>query len=288
MLGAMTVVPILDVLAKLLSEDYPPVQVAWARFVFHTLWLLPILTLQNLKWWRKPDKLGFHLLRSLMLTFATLLFFIAIKTNPIPNALTLLFISPLVVATLAPFVLGEKFDMLIGAGVVVGFIGVVVVLQPDTEQFKPSLMYALGAGFCYAIYIVTTRKLSFSAPPLLTLFYTAVVGTIVLSFMVLAVWVTPNLFALLMMAAMGLVAAIAHFMIIKAFEHASASEISPFNYFEIVVAVILSYFVFGFLPTAEALTGLGIIVFSGLFVTWRAVKNNDKDNTASEADIERL
>ena len=98
----------------------------------------------------------------------------------------------------------------------------------------------------------TTRSLSHSGPPLLTLFYTAIVGTIVLGPMAFSVWETPDLTGVLMAAAMGLVAAISHFMIIKAFEYASASELSPFNYFEIVVAIILSYIIFKFIPTKEA------------------------------------
>ena len=150
MLGAMSVVPMLDVIAKILSESYPVIQISWARFAFHTLWLLPLLYWQKLRWWRMPRQPAFHLLRSLMLTLATLFFFTAIKTNPIPNALTLLFVSPLIVAMLAPFVLGERFDIFIGIGVLVGFVGVVIVLQPDTDQFKPSLLYALVAGFCYS------------------------------------------------------------------------------------------------------------------------------------------
>jgi len=246
MLGAMSVVPMLDVIAKILSESYPVMQISWARFAFHTLWLLPLLYWQKLRWWRMPKQLSFHLLRSLMLTLATLFFFTAIKTNPIPNALTLLFVSPLIVAVLAPFVLGERFDIFIGIGVLVGFVGVVIVLQPDTDQFKPSLLYALVAGFCYALYIITTRKLSLSGPPLLTLFYTAIVGTLVLGPMAVLDWVVPDLVGILMAAAMGLVAAISHFMIIKAFECATASELSPFGYFEIIVAIVLSYFVFKF------------------------------------------
>ena len=102
MLGAMSVVPMLDVIAKILSESYPVMQISWARFAFHTLWLLPLLYWQKLRWWRMPKQPVFHLLRSLMLTLATLFFFTAIKTNPIPNALTLLFVSPLIVACLRP------------------------------------------------------------------------------------------------------------------------------------------------------------------------------------------
>jgi len=288
MLGAMSVVPMLDVIAKILSESYPVIQVSWARFAFHTLWLLPLLYWKKLCWSRMPTQPGFHLLRSLMLTLATLFFFTAIKTNPIPNALTLLFVSPLVVAMLAPFVLGERFDVLIGVGVLVGFVGVVIVLQPDTDQFKPSLIYALVAGFCYALYIITTRKLSLSGPPLLTLFYTAVVGALMLGPMAVSSWVVPDLVGVLMAAAMGLIAATSHFMIIKAFECATASELSPFGYFEIVVAMALSFFVFKFVPTYEAVIGLIIIISSGLFVSWRSMKNNRAITKQSESVIEML
>jgi len=288
MLGAMSVVPMLDVIAKILSESYPVIQVAWARFAFHTLWLLPLLYWKKLRWWQMPKQRGVHLLRSLMLTLATLFFFTAIKTNPIPNALTLLFVSPLIVAMLAPFVLGERFDIFIGVGVLIGFVGVVIVLQPDTAQFRPSLVYALVSGFCYALYIITTRKLTLSGAPLLTLFYTAIVGTLVLGPMAASDWVVPDLVGSLMAAAMGLVAAISHFMIIKAFEYSTASELSPFGYFEIIVAMILSFFVFSFVPTYEAVVGLIIIISSGLLVSWRAMKNNRTTTKQSESIIEML
>ena len=99
-------------------------------------------------------------------------------------------------------------------------------------------------------------------------------GALVLGPMAVLNWVVPDLVGVLMAAAMGLIAATSHFMIIKAFEFATASELSPFGYFEIVVAIVLSYFVFKFVPTTEALTGLIIIISSGLFVSWRAMKNN--------------
>lgn len=274
MLGAMLVIPMLDILAKMLTEDYPVLQVTWARFVFHTLWLLPLLIWNKLHWWRMPNRPRIQLLRSLMLTCATLFFFAAIQSNPIPNVLTMLFVSPLIVAILAPLILGERFDTTIATGVLFGFVGIVVALQPDTEQFQPSLLLGLGAGVCYAFYIISTRKLSLSAPPLLTLFYTALVGTVVLSPLVVFVWVTPSPTALLLMASMGLVAATGHFLLIKAFEYATASELSPFNYFEIVGATILSYLFFDFLPSNQGLVGLALVVASGLYVARRTIKIN--------------
>ena len=226
-----------------------------------------------------PQNPGLQFLRGVMLTMATLFFFAAIKDNPIPNALTLLFISPFVVAILSPFILGERFDVYIGIGVSIGFIGVVVVLQPNSDQFQPSLLFAIVAGVCYGLYIILTKKLSFRAPPVLTLFYSAMVGLLIMTPFVISSWTTPDLKGFLLGSAMGFSAAASHFMIIKAFEFASASELSPFNYFEIVGAIILSYLVFGFIPNLQAILGLFIIIISGLYVSWRVLKKNeDKDN----------
>jgi len=250
--------------------------------------LLPIIFWQKVKWRRMPENPGLQFLRGLMLTMATLFFFAAIKSNPIPNALTLLFISPLVVAILSPFILGERFDLYIGVGVSIGFLGVVVVLQPNSEQFQPSLLLAVIAGVCYALYIIFTKKLSFRAPPVLTLFYSAMVGILIMTPLAISSWTAPDLRGFLLGAAMGFFAAASHFMIIKAFEFASASELSPFNYFEIVGAIILSYLVFGFMPNLQAILGLVIIIGSGLYVSWRVMKNNQNQDKNQGAVIEPL
>ena len=89
-------------------------------------------------------------------------------------------------------------------------------------------------------------------------------------------------------SAMGFFAAASHFMIIKAFEFASASELSPFNYFEIVGAITLSYIVFGYIPNLQAIIGLFVIIGSGLFVSWRVMKNNDGQAEDKEKLIEPL
>jgi len=119
---------------------------------------------QKVKLFSIPEKPGLQFLRGLMLTLATLFFFAAIVTNDIPEALTLLFISPLIVAVLSPFILGERFDIFIGVGVLIGFIGVIVVLQPDSDHFYPTLLFALVSGFCYSLYIIITKKIIFSCP----------------------------------------------------------------------------------------------------------------------------
>ncbi len=99
---AMLVVPLLDACAKILSQDYPVLQVSWGRFAFHFLWLLPLVSWHRYRWWRTPSMPWTQGLRSVFLLLATVCLFLAIRGNQIPTALALLFISPLVVTLLAP------------------------------------------------------------------------------------------------------------------------------------------------------------------------------------------
>lgn len=276
MILGMMLVPLLDACAKVLSQDYPVLEITWARFMFHFLWLLPLVHWKRLPWWKMPTAPGTQLVRSLFLTFATLMFFLSIKDNPIPNALALLFISPLVVTLLAPVALGERFDWKQAGAAVVGFIGVLVVLRPTSDAFQPSVLFALGAGISYACYLMATRKLANRSAPLLTLFYTSIAGVVLLSLLVPAVWITPDAKGWGLMALMGLFAAAGHYMIIRACEYASASLLAPFNYTEIIGATSVSYLLFGYFPDAMVWLGIAIISLSGIYVSMLEYRSSKK------------
>lgn len=272
MIIAMLIIPGLDICARLLSEQYHVLQVTWSRFAFSLIWIIPCLLWRRERIWRMPKHPWIQIVRGLCLLLATLFFFRSIQTNPIPNALALLFISPLIVTLLSPIILGEAFGIRRFIATIVGFIGVLVVLQPTSEAFQPSLLYALLSGLCYAFYILITRKVSTSSSPLMTLLYTAIVGSVALAPAIIPVWQTPDTNALILMTAMGLIATAGHYFVILACQLAPASIVSPFNYTEIIGATILSYIFFDYLP--DYLTWLGIVIIcgSGIYISLREIK----------------
>ncbi len=273
MVAAMLFIPMLDVCAKLLSADYHVLQVTWARYFFHFVALLILLSLRRQRWWRMPLSPKIQFLRGIFLLLSTLFFFTAITTTPIPNALALLFISPLIVTVLAPVILKENFDMRRIWTVIVGFIGVIIVLQPATTAFTATSLFALAAGLSYALYMLTTRKLSQERTPLLTLFYTGVIGVSIMSFIVPTVWIMPDLKGWALMALMGVIAAIGHFLIIRSLDFVAASLVAPFNYVEILGATLISYLFFDYLPSPIIWLGISIIVGSGVYSSLKEYKN---------------
>ncbi|MFZ0486921.1 MAG: DMT family transporter [Arenicellales bacterium] len=273
MLLGVSIVPLMDGLAKHLARHYPIGQIVWGRFFFHFMFILPVMLIRYRSDVLRVQQPVLQILRGGFLLVATGCFFWSLKRLAIPDALTLLFVSPLLVTCLSPVLLGEHVGVRRWSAVVVGFIGVCIMLRPGGGALQLASFAALGAGFCHACYILATRRLSGTAPPLVTLFYTSVLGMVVLSFYVPWHWVAPLKMDFAAMVAIGAIAAAGHFLLIKAFDHAEASVLAPFGYGEIVMATIVGYLGFGDFPDAVTWLGMAVIIGSGVYI---AVREHEK------------
>ena len=270
MAAGVAILPLMDGLAKHLSQVYPVLQVTWARYLFHflllgglLLWRLPLRALI-------PKHPGLQMVRSAFLLATTLCYFGAIAYLPLANALAMAFLGPLVSTALAPFLLGERAGARGWLAVALGFAGTLVVIRPGFGHFHWAYLLGLGAGVSYGLYQLTTRRLSGSGRPSVTLFYTAVFGLAVLSLVVPWVWRSPDPGGWGLMLVMGAVGALAHFLIIRAFEHAPAPMLAPVSYMEMVSAVTIGWLVFGDFPDAWTWLGIALIVSSGLLLILRS------------------
>ena len=269
MVGAMLLVPTLDGLAKHLSADYGTLQLVWARYFFHAAALLPFVLWRYGRRALAPQRPVLQILRGGLLLASTVLFFAAIARMPLADAVALVFVYPMAVTLLSALVLGEAVGPRRWSAVVVGFIGALIVIRPGLGVIGQGGLLALGAGGAYALYVLTTRQLAGSAPPLVTLTFTALLGCLVTTLAVPFAWRTPDALDLALMVAMGLIAAAVHFLIIRALEHASASLLAPYGYSEIVMATAIGFFVFGDFPDAWTWLGIAVIVASGLYISLR-------------------
>ncbi|MEX2501683.1 MAG: DMT family transporter [Trueperaceae bacterium] len=269
MVAAMAILPVQDGIAKHLMQDLPLGQVVWARYTFHFALLLPVLLIRfgPRRW--IPEQVGAQLLRGVLLLTGTVLFFASLRFLPIADTLALFFVSPLVVTTLAPRLLGEPIGWRRMLAVAVGFAGVLIIVRPGSGVFGAAALLGLGAGTVNAFYFIVTRRLAGSAPPLLTLGYTALVGTILTSLAVAFWWEPLSWVQLSWMVLLGLCGATAHLLIIEAFDRAPAAWLAPVGYSEIVMATVVGYLWFGDLPDVYSWVGIAVIVASGSYISWR-------------------
>lgn len=273
MLGAMAILPGIDVLAKLLGEQGMPVlQIVWARLAFGTLVSLPFALRQQGAAVLRPDRAGFHLIRAALLLGSTFLFFSALGFLPIADAVAIFFVQPLIVVVLSALFLRERVGPRRWSAVAVGFLGTLVIIRPGFETVNPGSLLALGAGMALAVYFVMTRRIAGSAPAMVITFQTNLFGLGLASLGVWAVWTPPDPGQWAMFAALGVIANIGHFLIMRAYRHAEASLLAPLAYTEMVAATALGWWVFGDLPDAYTLGGVALLIASAIYISVRERK----------------
>ena len=272
-LSAWIVLPFMDTIAKYLSSEISFFQITWARYFFTVFWTLPLMFFffrKNLKWSENPK---LQILRGITLLSANICFFYSISIISMAKALTLAFIAPLVTTALSTIILGENVGIKRWSAVIVGFLGSLVVIRPGLIEFNLATLAALGTGFFYGVYLIITRKLHTVDNPLLTLLITGVVGAIISSLFVPIIWINLSQSQWLWLALMGIFACLGHLLLIYSLRYADASKLAPFGYFEIVTTIILGYYFFQDFPDIWTFTGLFIIIFSGVYVFKREIKN---------------
>ncbi|MBT4689515.1 MAG: DMT family transporter [Rhodospirillaceae bacterium] len=133
-------------------------------------------------------------------------------------------------------------------------------------------MLVVCSATFYSIYQIMTRRLAGQDNPATTITYTAVFGVILTSLVGPFYWVTPGAaasFDWVLFAAMGVFGGLGHLFVVKAFQWAEVSAVSPFTYGQLVGAVVLGFFIFGEFPDTWTWVGSAIIVACGAYITYR-------------------
>ena len=268
-ISAWMLLPFMDGIAKHLSTEIHFMQVVWGRYFFMALISLIITYFffnRHLKW---PNNIQIQLVRSLFLFLSTILFFYAISIISLPEALTLAFVFPMIVTLLSGIILKEKVGIRRWSAVIVGFIGVLFVIRPGFNEINLATITALGCGVCYAFYIISTRKLSNQDNPFLTLIFTGISGSIIISLLVPFYWSWLTITQLLLLISLAAIGTLAHLLLIFSLNFAEASKLAPLSYSEIIMNVIIGYYFFGDFPNKWVWFGLLIIISSGIYISIR-------------------
>jgi len=273
-LAAWSVLPIMDGMAKYLSAEIPVLQVVWGRYFFMVLLSVPLTYIffnNFLKW---PSNIIIQLIRSIFLFSSTVMFFYAISILPLADSLALMFFAPIIVTILSAFILKEKVGLRRWMAVFVGFFGALIVIRPGFNEINLATIAAIGAGFSYALYIISTRKLSSLDNPLLTLIFTGLSGAIIISAIVPFVWVPLNYNQWLLLISLAAAGTLGHLLLILSLNYAEASKLAPLGYFEIVTNVIIGHVYFNDFPDKWIWLGLIFIISSGVYISLRENKLN--------------
>ncbi|MBY6002609.1 DMT family transporter [Salipiger bermudensis] len=176
---------------------------------------------------------------------------------------------PLLVAALSGPILGEKVGWRRWSAIGVGFIGVIIILQPSGGVFSPHAAVPLVAALMFALYGLLTRYVARRDTAATSFFWTGVSGAVTATLVGMWFWEPMSAPDWGWMALLCITGASGHYTLIKCYEVAEASAVQPFAYLQLVFASALGMTVFNETLRPNVAMGAVIIVAAGLFTLWR-------------------
>jgi drug/metabolite transporter (DMT)-like permease len=261
---------VMDGLGKLLSADFPLVQLVWARSAF----AIPVIlaTTAPAGWLSllRCERPFLQITRGLLPLLAGAAVLLGLRFMSLADATVITFAAPLFVVALSAPILRERVGMAAWIGVVLGFLGVLIVVQPGTGSISWAALLPLTTAFLFALYQMLTRLASRGDPPATALAWTILTGFLLTTPFLPLGWSNGNRVAWLLLILSGLLYGTGQLLLIRALAAAPANILTPFTYTQIVGAVIFGMLVLGELPDPWTFIGTALIVLAGLCVVRRA------------------
>jgi drug/metabolite transporter (DMT)-like permease len=221
--------------------------------------------------------------RGLILLVAYTTYYMALPALPLAEAIALFFAAPIIVSVLSVPMLGEKVSGQSWAAIALGFVGVLIILQPGTALFDPAALFSLASAVTYALAMIIARKLGVSEPATVMAFYQNaiyLVGALLIAALLAGFgidhsihpsfdflvrpWIWPKPHDLALMSLCGVIAAVAMSLLTQAYRMADANLVTVFEYTGMIWAPLWGVLFFNEIPRWTTLTGLGLILVAGI------------------------
>lgn len=176
---------------------------------------------------------------------------------------------PLIIAALSGPVLGERVGWRRWVAIGIGFIGVLVILNPGHTVFSPAALVPLLAASMFALYGLLTRYVARKDTSATSFFWTGTMGAVALTCIGVWYWEPMSGQDWALMAVLCVTGALGHYMLIRCYEVAEASAVQPFAYLQLVFASALGLTVFGETLRPNVAIGAAIVIGAGLFTLLR-------------------
>jgi drug/metabolite transporter (DMT)-like permease len=260
-----------DALGKYLAGTYSPGMILLFRSMFALLILSPFVFRHGYRKLFSVERPRLQAFRLACGTIDTFLFYWAVSVLPLADAMTYYLAGPIYVTVMAALFLGEPVRWRRWLAVIVGFVGVVVALQPSASSFGWYALLALAGSIMYSIFVVTTRSLR-RTPDVSLAFWQFAVALVVGAITAPIGWVTPSTADIMLIGFLGILALAAILCVNRSLKVAPASVVVPYQNTLIVWAVIFGYLFFGDVPAPSLFVGAAIIIAACLYIFFREQK----------------
>lgn len=265
-----------DVISKYAGMRLHSYEITFFRFMFGTLTLLPFVLYYGASR-LKTSRPTVHFMRGLLLFLGIAGWTYGLTIAPVTTATVVSFTIPIFVLVLGVFFLSEHIIWQRWLVTIMAFVGLVITLNPNAEDFNPEVLIFVAAAVCFAILDIINKRFVIKETMISMLFYSAIVTALLALPFAMQYWITPTIHELFLLFILGASANLILFFLLKAFAVADATALAPYRYFELVVSAIIAYLVFQEIPTEATILGSIVVIPSTLFIIYSEKKQMNKD-----------
>jgi drug/metabolite transporter (DMT)-like permease len=272
MVATTFVFAIQDGISQYLAREYNVLMVVMVRYWFFAAFVITVAirtsgSIRAAAATQQPLLQGF---RGALLALEICVMVAAFATLGLVESHAIFACYPLLIAALSGPVLGEHVGWRRWAAIGVGFIGVLIILQPGITVFAPAAAIPLISALMFALYGLLTRYAARKDTTATSFFWTGTVGAVVMT--LIGVWSWEPMVGTdwLWMATLCVTGATGHWLLIRCYEVAEASAVQPFAYLQLVFASAIGLLVFRETLETHVAVGVAIVVGAGLFTLFRA------------------
>ena len=264
---------ILDAIQKTLVLHHSIFQLLLVKYFFVLCLSLFESKRKNNYLFYKSKNIKLQIFRSLLSMIESGCFVLSFKYLSLANAHSVGSLAPVIVVALSAIILKEKVSPKTWIAIFIGFIGVLIILRPTSSIFDPKALLPLIAAFILGLYQIVTKKVSNHDTNETSLFYTSLIGLIIMSLLSSKFWTPVDKSSYSMFLGIGIFFSLGLYLQIIALSKARASIIQPFHYTLIFWAIIFGYIFYNDIPDMFTIIGAVIITCSGIFVLNQTSKN---------------
>jgi len=269
MILSVAVFALVNALVKYEEAVYPVSQVVFFRSIFALLFSCVLVMRDGGFSILRTHRIVEHVGRGTLQFISMVCVFIAYHLMPLADAVAITFSSPLFLTLLSIPLLGEKVGRHRWGAVIVGFVGVMIMVQPGPSSFSIGSILALANAALGASVTIALRRMSLTERPATLVTYQAIVAT-GLSVLILPFgWVSLTWQGALGLASIGLISGLGQILWTQAFRMVPAAILAPFSYTTMIWSIGLGFFIWGDVPTPVLIGGACVVASSGLYILYR-------------------
>jgi len=253
------------------SEYYPLGQVLFFRGFFGMVIYFFIMPRDRIKNFYLTKRAGLHFLRCIFGLIALIAIFIALRNLPLATVVSISFAAPIFTTIFSIFFLSEKVGFYRWLAVSIGFIGVIIIIEPGFGALN--IYYIYPIIFCLGLsYVaIAIRQLSTSEPVWLIALNFSIIITLASLFTIPFGWVMPSVQDLALLCMIGFLGGFANLWLSQSFKLSEVSLVSPLKYLALVFGIIFGYLIWDEIPTTKTLLGALLVVASSLIILRREI-----------------